>query len=588
MSPSLSKLYLGANQFTGTIPSTISNATQLIELDLGLNMFSGHIPLMVANLHQLEYFSIEYNQITNDPSAHELSLLTSLSKCKNLRQIVLNGNPFNTFLPSLLDLGNKSLPLEYLYASECHLKGSIPSGISNFSNLVSLELNDNKLSGSFPETLGHLLRSFPYSFLHCLWCFQFSLVLCDFEQYLANSNAFNHSGQSLDLSSNNLTGKIPATMYNVSSLQFVDLRNNHLSGTLPEGICDNYFRQLQGLYLSANRLSGEIPSSLPKCMDLRFLNLGYNEFHGSIPPEIGNFSKLEWLMLYGNNLTGDLPWTIFNISSLVKLNIRTNEISGILPNDLCYQIPELEYLDISENQIHGEIPQVLSNCRRLQVLSMSNNQLSGRFPTQICNISSLQELYFIGMNLTGLRHWISPSLKGLLLAGNRFSGTIPSTISNASQLIMLDLGNNMFSGHVPLVVENLHQLQFFAIEYNHITNDPSANELSLLTSLSKCKNLKMVILEGNPFNTVLPDSLDAGNMSSSLKYLYAADCHFKGSIPSGISNFSNLISLDLAKNNLSGSLPRTLGHLLRKLITKQKLLQSAGVEISVSKALSPS
>nr|GMD24870.1 probable LRR receptor-like serine/threonine-protein kinase At3g47570 [Ipomoea batatas]GMD91594.1 probable LRR receptor-like serine/threonine-protein kinase At3g47570 [Ipomoea batatas] len=90
------------------------------------------------------------------------------------------------------------------------------------------------------------------------------------------------------------------------------------------------------------------------------------------------------------------------MSSLVVLDIERNEISGILPNDLCYLLPELEYLDIALNHIHGEIPQSLSRCGRLEILALSRNQLSGRFPTQICNISSLQELYLVGMNLTGI------------------------------------------------------------------------------------------------------------------------------------------------------------------------------------------
>ncbi|XP_031122593.1 receptor kinase-like protein Xa21 [Ipomoea triloba] len=520
--------------------------------------------------------------------------------------------------------------------------------------VTQLNLFNMGLNGTIPQEIGGL------SFLST-----FNISTNNFHGHIPESIGFLSKLQTLDLSYNHLTGNIPATIYNISSLRFVVMNYNSLSGMLPAGICDNY-RQLQGLFLRSNRLSGEIPSSLHKCMELRVLNLEENEFHGSIPTEIGNFSKLERLLLYGNNLTGDLPWTIFNMSSLVVLDIERNEISGILPNDLCYLLPELEYLDIALNHIHGEIPQSLSRCGRLEILALSRNQLTGRFPTQICNISSLQELYLVGINLSGylpkeigklsnlrefrifvnhltgtipssignistlenfvvydnnfdgnippelgklsslkglslelnnfsgkvpssifnmsglqvielaannlygnlepgLRHWMSPSLRKLIIAKNQFSGTIPSSISNASQVTLLDLRDNMFSGHVPPEIENLQQLEYFSIQYNQITDDPSTNELSLLTSLLKCKNLKIVGLSGNPFNKVLPSLLDIGNKSVSLEFLEASDCHLKGSIPSGISNFINFISLDLSDNKLSGSFPETLGRGLLRL-----------------------
>ncbi|XP_019160118.1 PREDICTED: receptor-like protein kinase 2 [Ipomoea nil] len=262
--------------------------------------------------------------------------------------------------------------------------------------------------------------------------------------------------------------------------------------------------------------------------------------------EIEKLSNLQEFIVFENRLTGTIPPSIGNISTL-------------------------ENFVVKDNNLDGNIPPEIGKLSSLKGLSLKSNNFSGKVPSTIFNISTLQKFDLGSNNLfgnlqPGLRHRISPSLEELILSQNQFTGTIPSCISNASQLIKLDLGTNMFSGHVPSEIENLQQLEYFNIQYNQITNEPSANELSLLTSLSKCKNLKMVGLSGNPFNTVLPNLLGIGNNKSlSLEWLDASGCHLKGRIPSGISNFINLIALGLNDNKLSGSFPETLGRRLLRL-----------------------
>lgn len=60
-----------------------------------------------------------------------------------------------------------------------------------------------------------------------------------------------------DLSHNNLTGAIPATIANITNLQTVDLSRNKLTGGLPKQLSD--LPHLVRFNISHNQLSGDLP-----------------------------------------------------------------------------------------------------------------------------------------------------------------------------------------------------------------------------------------------------------------------------------------------------------------------------------------
>ena len=105
--------------------------------------------------------------------------------------------------------------------------------------------------------------------------------------------------ESLNLSNNRLTG-IPGELGNLSNLESLNLSDNRLTGIPGElGSLSN----LESLYLSSNELTG-IPGELGNLPNLETLYLGFNELAGPIPAELGNLSNLESLNLSDNRLTG--------------------------------------------------------------------------------------------------------------------------------------------------------------------------------------------------------------------------------------------------------------------------------------------
>ena len=136
----------------------------------------------------------------------------------------------------------------------------------------------------------------------------------------------------LTLEENNLVGKMPAELGDLSSLTRLNLRNN--------------------------QLTGEIPTELSNLTQLRALHIGRNQLTGPIPSELGSLSNLEELWLDRNQLTGEIPAELANLSNLIVLNIAENQIEGEIPAWLG-DLPDLEELLLAGNQLTGCIPEGL-------------------------------------------------------------------------------------------------------------------------------------------------------------------------------------------------------------------------------------
>lgn len=68
---------------------------------------------------------------------------------------------------------------------------------------------------------------------------------------------------------------------NPTRVMTINLMNNNLCGTIPDGIGN--LSSLIGLYLSANHLTGEIPNSICELTSLESLGLDHNDLIGKIP-----------------------------------------------------------------------------------------------------------------------------------------------------------------------------------------------------------------------------------------------------------------------------------------------------------------
>ncbi|MCK6681169.1 MAG: hypothetical protein L6R30_01970 [Thermoanaerobaculia bacterium] len=167
---------------------------------------------------------------------------------------------------------------------------------------------------------------------------------------------------SLNLNANGLSGTLPSTIGDLTAIQYLRLNSNALTGSLPASISN--LSALIEFEAAGNSLSGSIPSGIGGKPSLQLLVLSGNQFSGSIPPEIWGLTNLQILALAANQLTGTIDAGVGNLTNLQELYLRYNFLSGPIPTEIG-NLTSLQFLSLDGNSLVSPIPTSMTNLTAL-------------------------------------------------------------------------------------------------------------------------------------------------------------------------------------------------------------------------------
>ncbi|XP_061955180.1 probable LRR receptor-like serine/threonine-protein kinase At1g53440 isoform X3 [Populus nigra] len=256
--PSLTSLDLSTNFLSGSIPSSLENLSSLQYLVLWYNMLSGQIPKELGNLSNLEIMVLSFNELTGQ-------LPPELGRLRSLYLLELSSNNLSGQLPE--NYANfTSDQLGWFSVAGNRLTGQVPSFIANRTALYMLSLSGNDFEGQLPLELLFNLSKLEYLFVSDV---RSSGAGFPFPKY-ANMTRIRY----LMIRNCSISGEIPPYIGDWSSLKYLDLSFNSLTGGIPDSMKK---LNLSKMFLTGNMLNGTVPSWVPDTIEDK-ADLSYNNF----------------------------------------------------------------------------------------------------------------------------------------------------------------------------------------------------------------------------------------------------------------------------------------------------------------------
>ena len=499
---------LNDNKFSGSLPD-FTGCSSLKNLLLGGNRLTTWETQSIGELTGLHQLNVSRNLINSTISEYNL--------CK-LYSIRLLDASFNSLTFNMSSEWYPPFNLQELFLASCNLGPLFPTWIQNQTDIIGLDFSNTQISDTIPMWFWDITTTMQRLDLSSNKIKgTFASIPLYIEEIDLSANNFEGpvplippQCSKIDLSHNKFSGNIlPLSKVEATTLSFLDLSHNLLSGEVPDSWI--YFQDLVFLDLGNNNFSGKIPMSIGYLASLRTLIFRNNSLNGGLPEFLRNSSSLGFVDFGLNNLSGVVPeWIGQDLTQLYALILKSNDFYGSVPHDLCH-LSDIRFLDLSKNRISGSIPPCFSNLTamveneigitdhyytatygvnfRQAIFSYFDDAFAGwKGKERECG-SSFAYLKMIDLSSNELTGEIPIGitklldLNGLNLSRNKFDGEIPGQIGRLTKLESLDLSNNYFSGEIPQSMSGLTFLSYLDLSENILSGRiPSGSQLQLFNS----------------------------------------------------------------------------------------------------------
>jgi Leucine-rich repeat (LRR) protein len=194
-----------------------------------------------------------------------------------------------------------------------------------------------------------------------------------------------------------------------------------------------------------------------------------------------------------------LPEPLTGLRALQKLNVSHNKLTQLPAGILT--APELQILQASNNHLRSLPGAVAEGCG-LQVIDLHGNQLTS-LPQQLIIRAPHLHTLNVSSNQLSVLPLVSPqgpgpSLSTLLAADNRLGDGVLPSISCCKNLKVLHLAYNNFESILPSTFTQMKQLEYLNLSGNALSSFPSLPYCFHLHTLSLHSSLLTTLPEDTP------------------------------------------------------------------------------------------
>ncbi|CAB9517379.1 Leucine rich repeat N-terminal domain [Seminavis robusta] len=502
---SLKDLFVDENGLTGAFPHEIFDLHNSLEkFRLSANYFYGSLPTEITKMTKLMEFHAADNEFYATIPS-ELALLTKL------QSVALNENLFYGDLPTELS----NMPQLQIFSvrrerkAGPRLSGKIPP-FNNCPSLTVLFLDGNDFSGEIPST------------------------------FLSSSS----SVYLVDLKNNSISGGVPEALDNLGELD-IRLEGNQIT-TLPQAFCDN-----------TDWMGGNV-GRLKSC-DAIMCGPGTANPNGralSSPDECKACSSQKAAPFYGSRSCEPV---LTEREILVKLYESCNGAEWKIAKNWNSNTDVCEWhgigckdghvilINLGANNLKGSPPHELFDLPRLEILWLNSNPIRFSFE-HIGRATNLMDLRVDETSMTSLDGvGAAVYLTSLHVGFNAIGGPFPAELLQLKNIRTLSMNNNVLTGPIPDMTD-LAFLRTLRLGHNKFRGAvPSFEGMHILNTID---------ISGNELSGSMPDSF-LERVGPRLKLdLDLSNNKITGTVPRSLSRFENL-SLYL-RGNMIGEIPNGL------------------------------
>ena len=402
--------------------------------------------------------------------------------------------------------------------------------------------------------------------------------------------------QRLQLSGNYLRSLPDRELCNLPQLRALNLSSNGMTSVEDLGLTEDCLGELQVLDLSHNEINEIKSGDLAAVPSLSELLLGSNLISSVHESALRGLARLQFLDLSNNQISA-VSTRVFP-PTLLALSLANNSLSRL--NYGAFDgLSSLEVLDLAGNEVGSDsvTSRVFGGLRSLREIMLSRNRLSGSLPADVFSASvalralrvdnnrlqalrslsgldGLKELDASANRLESMPDSLPASLTHLHLGDNRIAEVPDRSMSNGSNVLVLDLSRNRLTA-VPHSLRHLKMLQTLDLSHNAVDRLEGASILGLgqlwrlqlrnnrITSvgvglLSELKALQILDLSSNALSSIERGSFDACRKLQAIRL----DANSLTTMDGLFQNLQKLIWLNMSSNAIRdfdySMLPRSL------------------------------